>query len=573
MQSDYRAESEEDRDRTVYVIGHRNPDTDSICAAVGYAAFLNATRMPGARAARCGDVNERTAWVLERAGLPLPRLVMDVRPTALSISRRKVVKAAVHETFLDVYRRLTRGGVRCLPVVDSEGRVVGMPTFFELLQLLLPGDDPASGTSGRELRASLADVARAVGGTLTNPQGGDVEEDFVMLVGASTVNTIRDRAARFEGRSLMVIVGDRPRVQRLAIESGARCLVLTAGSELSPELEGAAAQAGTCVVSSKHDTATTTQLLRCARRVAGVLDRDFLSFTAHTLVRDILPVANSAPQVLFPVTDADTGALLGVFSKSDLVDPPVARLVLVDHNEFSQAVTGADEAEVLEVIDHHRLSGNLRTKEPVRFVNEPVGSTSTIVARFFRDAGLTPEPGVALCLAAGVIADTLTLTSPTTTDTDRDLLPWLAGVAGVEIEAFANEFFSAGSMLRSLPPEDAVGADRKEFDEGGWKISISQIEELGLDEFWKQEEALEAALERLCNERGLDFACLMVTDISKHTSLLVTAGNERVAGAIEYPELRRSLYELRGVVSRKKQLFPHLSRILSRIPKGAPQPG
>lgn len=247
------------------------------------------------------------------------------------------------------------------------------------------------------------------------------------------------------------------------------------------------------------------------------------------------------------------------------MDVPRAKIVLVDHNEFAQAVTGADEAEILEVIDHHRLSGNLRTKEPVRFINEPVGSTSTIVAMMYRLRNLEPDRATAICLCAGLISDTLNLTSPTTTSTDSEILPWLAGIAGIDVAKFTAEFFSAGSMLRDKPAGAALESDRKEFEENGWKLSISQIEELGLDEFWKQEGALRDALENVVRQRGVHFACLLVTDITRHDSILLTAGSDRVSDAIEYPELKPKVFELKGVVSRKKQLFPYLSRVVAKL--------
>jgi manganese-dependent inorganic pyrophosphatase len=240
-------------------------------------------------------------------------------------------------------------------------------------------------------------------------------------------------------------------------------------------------------------------------------------------------------------------------------------LVLVDHNEFAQAVAGADEADILEVLDHHRLSGNLRTKEPVRFINEPVGSTSTIVALMHRMQGLEPDKPVAFCLCAGMIADTLHLTSPTTTDTDREILPWLAKIAGIDTSVFVQEFFAAGSMLRESAPAQAIESDRKEFEENGWRLSISQIEELGLAEFWKQEAALREALAEIIGKRNVHFACLLVTDITQHNSVLVTAGNEKISDAIEYPKIAPHVFGLDGVVSRKKQLFPYISRVVAKL--------
>ncbi len=553
-----------------YVIGHRNPDTDAICSALGYAEFLNGSgRVAGATAACCGEINDRTAWALERAGVRPPRLVMDVRPTAGSICRKNAAFAREDDTFLEVYQRMSEGGFRSLPVIDSQGKVVGVPTLLELLKLLLPGAGELR-QDARRLRANLQDIGRTLDGTVANGPGDDAgQEDLIMVVGASTLETVRDRVRDFPVRQVMMIVGDRPRLQRLAVEAGVRCLVLTGGFSLSEELGEKAAANGVCVVSCRHDTATTAHLVRCSRRIRDALNPDFVAIDSHVLVEAVVDRVQATTQPLFPVIDEDTNSLVGVLSKSDLVDPPRARLVLVDHNEFSQAVSGADKADIIEVIDHHRLSGNLVSNEPIRFVNEPLGSTSTMVGRFFRQAGIDPSPGIATCLVAGIVSDTLNLTSPTTTDTDREILPWLAALAGLNVAEFTESFFAAGSVLRKQSPEEAVGSDRKEFSENGWKVSISQIEELGLAPFWSQEDALRSALDDLRKRDGLDFACLMVTDITAHYSVLVTCGDPTVIDEIEYPEIHGNLFEMRGVVSRKKQLFPYLGRILGRLVKTA----
>lgn len=227
---------------------------------------------------------------------------------------------------------------------------------------------------------------------------------------------------------------------------------------------------------------------------------------------------------------------------------------------------GAEDSEVIEVVDHHRLSGNLVTKEPIRFVNEPLGSTCTIVGRGFKEAGIIPERGIAICLCAGIVSDTLNLTSPTATRVDGEILHWLAEIAGIDVDEFTRGFFAAGSVLLSSSVEEALQADRKEFEENGWKLSISQVEELGLDAFWERRKSLEAELVKLV-EKGLDFACLMVTDITRHYSLLLTAGSQRVVDKLPFPALDRSLFEMEGVVSRKKQVFPMLGRIVAGIEK------
>jgi manganese-dependent inorganic pyrophosphatase len=240
----------------------------------------------------------------------------------------------------------------------------------------------------------------------------------------------------------------------------------------------------------------------------------------------------------------------------------------VDHNELSQAVPGAADANILEVLDHHRLSGNLVSREPIRFINEPVGSTCTIVARLYQLSGLRPSPAVAICLCGGLISDTLNLTSPTTTNTDREILSWLAGQAGIVVDEFSRDFFAAGSLLRASPAETILNTDRKEFIENGWNISISQIEELSLEHFASRADELRQALHALATDRQYDFACLIITDIRKHYSLLLTTGSQSVVDEIDFPHLAPDLFEMDGVVSRKKQFFPSICRVLARATKG-----
>lgn len=549
----------------LYVIGHRNPDTDAICAAIGYAAYLRKVRGGEVVAACCGEINARTNWVLKQAGAEAPKLLLDVRPTAGIVCRKEVLTATPNETFLSVYRKMMEHSFRSIPVVDADQKLLGMPTIQEMAQLFLPSG-ATHGAANREVSTSIRNMVAALDGKLIGAtEHADTVEEMVLVVAASSVETTRDRARQFPANKLVLVTGDRPDVHALAMDLGVRCLVVTGGFMPWESLLTQAQTKGVSVICAPQDTASASQLIRFSRPIAEALIHDFLSFTTRTPLREIIHAVQDSHQPLFPVIDEETGRLEGVFSKSDLVEVPRTKLVLVDHNEFSQAVAGADEAEIIEVIDHHRLSGNLRTKEPVRFINEPVGSTSTIVGIMFRMRGLTPDKSTAICLCAGLISDTLHLTSPTTTQTDREILEWLSKVAGVDAGQFVKDFFAAGSLLREATPARAIEGDRKVFEENGWRISISQIEEMGLEEFWKKQAELHAALTALCAAHSLHFACLMVTDITAHYSVLLIAGDKRVAGAIDYHERSPQVYEMPGVVSRKKQLFPYLSNLVSKL--------
>lgn len=553
-------------DQSVYVMGHKNPDTDAICSALGYADFLRRTTLPEARAACCGELNVRTEWVLEQAGIPAPPLVLDVRPTAASVSHTGIVTAQPGETFLGVYQRMRDHGYRSMPVVDGENKLVGMVTLLDLLQLLLPSRDVADRIrSVKSCLDNMREVLKA--DEVLAPERPREELEFILFVAASSEAVIAHRLQQHPAQRLLFIVGDRPQAQKIAIDTGVAAIILTRNAPVSDELVARAQAKGTAILRSALDTASAVQLIRSSRSIDGAVTKNPLTFHGADLVRQIQESVAESAQSLFPVLEEETGKLLSVLSKSDLISPPRTRLVLVDHNEFSQAVSGADEAEIIEIIDHHRLSGDLVTREPVRFINEPVGSTSTIVARYFQIAGLVPMRGIAVCLCGGIISDTLKLTSPTTTNTDREMLQWLSQSAKLDIDAFAQGFFAAGSALEGRSTVEALNADRKEYEENGWRISISQIEELGLNNFWHRREELHKELEKLVTTTSLDFACLMITDITRHYSLLLTAGDARVIERIEYPVMEKQLFEMEGVVSRKKQLFPMLSRVLTLVAK------
>jgi len=551
-----------------YVIGHRNPDTDAICAAIGHAALLNAIGEENVIAARCGDVPQRTQWVLEKAGMPAPRLIRDVRPTAGGIARRDVVQVCDTDTFLTAFGRMRASGVRSVPVIDKNGRVKGILRYLDLLQLLLPAQ--TEGLAVRTVTTSLQKITSTLRAEITGAEDVSLtnEQDLVMLVGASSQESVHRRLVEAKEEGLMdrfvVICGDRPPVQQAAIDFGVRALIITGGFGIDIEYRNLARKNGTSIILCSQDTASTTTLIRCSRQVSHVLQQGFTVVDASDPISILRKRLAADPQELFPVVEDDTRELRGVISKSDLIDPPRPRLALVDHNEYAQAVRGVEEAEIVEVIDHHRLAGDLVSREPIRYLNEPVGSTSTLVARKFFHRDLEPDKGVATCLLAGLLSDTLNLSSPTTTLLDREMRDWLCSIAEVEPIVFTEEFFAVGSLLAGSDPTDCLAADRKEFHEEGYNISISQIEELGLQPFQSRRKDLEKALATLVEESNYDLAFLVVTDIGKHYSLILTQGDESVLGRLPYDREDDALFKAPGVVSRKKQIFPAICEAIRR---------
>ncbi|GDX96897.1 manganese-dependent inorganic pyrophosphatase [Planctomycetia bacterium] len=542
------------------VFGHRNPDTDAICSALAYADLLRRTTRPDAVACCCGPPNKRTEHVLERAGLAAPRMVMDVRPQVEDVCRRQVVTASFGDSFHEAWLRMKEGDLRAIPVIDADRRVVGVLSVLELMDLFFhDGGDPLR---ARTVTTSLDKIRTVLGGEFQHAIDPLRHDELLVMVGAMSAEGFTERMEKLPNHRLIVVCGDRPTIQLPAIEHGVRAIVLTGGFRLSSGLADLARLRGVSVIVSPFDTVNTTLRLKSSQFVDPVVETSVVTVPAKAPVAEARALAERSAQPVFPVV-GDDGRLVGLAFKSDLISPPRPRLVLVDHNELGQAVAGADEAEIVEVLDHHRLGGGLKSTQPIRFINEPVGSTCTLVARQFRAAGIRPEPGIALCMASGIISDTLHLRSPTTTDTDREILGWLAGLCGVDLEAYARDFFEIGSALRSSKPAEVIREDCKEFSEQGVRFSISQIEETGFDLFWERKEELRTALEEFATRQRLDFSALLVTDVVTNGSLLLLSRESDAWEETNYPRLDRGLYSLKGIVSRKKQLLPLVSQLLA----------
>lgn len=544
---------------TVYVFGHRNPDTDAICSAIAYADYLQRTTRPDAIAACCGSPNKRTEFALRCAGLPLPRIIMDVRPEVAEVCRRECVVARGGEVFFEVYQRMRAHQLHTLPVIDPEQRVIGLLSLLDLSKLIFEAE--ADDRQSRTVETSLQQICQVLQGSFQHVERETDVEPFVLMVGAMSAEGFTSRLHQWPAKQLIVVTGDRPSIQIPAIEQGVRALVITGGYALSPGLLQLAKANGVSILLSGYDTATTTMRVKSARVIGSAIQKEFETLSGRLPISDAATRIERLEQGLFPVLD-DSGKLMGILSKSDLVTPPRTKLVLVDHNELAQAVPGAEDAEILEVLDHHRIGGGLKTAHPIRFINDPVGSTCTLVARHFRAAGMIPTEGIALCMASGIISDTLFLRSPTTTQTDRECLDWLKGLCKIDLDQYVQDFFEVGSSLRSCTPEEVIREDCKEFEEHGMRFSISQIEETGFDLFWMRREELLEALQRKADTSQLAFSALLVTDIVSHGSMLLMSKEPSHWEEINYPRIDQHLYELKDVVSRKKQLLPLLSQLL-----------
>ncbi len=548
---------------SVLVFGHKNPDTDAICAAIGYADYLQKTYRPDAIAACCGPPNLRTEFVLKRCGLPAPKIIMDVRPEISGVCRRSTITAREDEVFFEVFERMEQHGLGTLPVLDKAGKFVGLLSLLDLLKLVFMGDsDPVR---SRQVISNLGKVCQMIGGTFQHAVDPEKNSPMIVTVGAMSAGGFTTRLAKFPPEQLIVVSGDRPTIQLPALEMGVRALVVSGGFKLSSGLLQLARSNNVTVINSPYDTATTTMRIKSSRLINDAIDRNCVTLPKQSLIDEVRRLVDRYEQRLFPVL-GDERELVGVVSKSDLINPPRPQIILVDHNELGQAVNGAEEADIVEVLDHHRLGGSLKSTQPIRFINEPVGSTCTLVAKQYRGAGLEPTAAIALCLASGIISDTLNLRSPTATDVDREILGWLQKFTAVKLDDHAQEFFAIGSALRSRAADDVIREDCKEFREHGQRFSISQIEEIGFELFWTRHEELTQALSAHCKQRGLDFSALLVTDIMSNGSLLLLSEELEAWQKINYPRLQKQMYQLDGVVSRKKQLLPLIARLLEPAP-------
>lgn len=548
---------------TTYVVGHKNPDADSICSAIAYAAFKEARGERGFIAARCGNSNARIDTILARFRQPLPLYLSDVSPRVRDLMIRKVISLDESATCAEALGIFDRHDIRVLPVTAGN-KIVGTVSLSTLGGVFIPRlSEPRL---LRLVRTSLSNIARTLEGRALHVVNERSIEELYVRIGTMDITSFWSVSIRENippGQSI-IIVGDRCDIQRRAIEIGVRVIVITSNLGMDDEILALAKASGTSVIISPYDSATTSWIVRTASVLERIIERSYTTVDADLRISEARKkFSASSPHALL-VTD-DHGKLEGILTKTDLLRSTETRLVLVDHNEMSQAVTGAEEVTIAEIIDHHRL-GPINTQQPILFLNEPVGSTCTIVADLFRREGLQPTPEIAGIMMAGLISDTLHLNGPTTTRKDAIILAWLAEIAGVESKLLAEEIFNSGSVILGNPPEKIVRSDYKIYDEEGVRFAVSQVEELGFRNFWEQAKPIAAALQDLCDEERLAFAALLVTDINTQNSLLLVKGDAGFIDRISYTHIEQDeIFDLPGVVSRKKQLIPYLTSVLKEM--------
>jgi len=533
----------------VYVTGHRSPDTDTIASAIGYAEFKNLVDPDNQYAsARLGEVNPQTAWALEQSGAECPKLLQHIMLRVKDVMHEDVVTAHRDDPLRNVGIEMSRRNIGQVPIVDDDGALSGIVTERDLARMYVRESREAS--TFADSPVSVGAIVEVLEGELL--VGENQEYSGKLWVISMSVDSM--------GRSMdpgdIVVIGDRERGQRRAIELGAGVLVVSNGVRPTDDVLEMAKERGTVVVLSPLDSYVTSRLIQLSVPCWEVMSENPLTVEPETLLTDITEQVMEVHYRAAIAVDDDS-VPIGVISRTDLINPEPRRVLLVDHAEVGQSVAGVEKAQVVEILDHHHL-GSIETTTPIPATFDPVGSTATLIVERFKAAGLKPEESTAKMLLAAVLSDTVILNSPTTTDRDREIVKYLEAFLDLDAEEFGMEMFEASSDVSSLSAEQIVERDAKEYElSTGAAMCISQVETVGISLLERKDELVEA-LEMNRERKGYLFHALMVTDIIGQGTELLCAGEcHMIERAFDAPATD-GVIDLPGVMSRKKQVAPKL---------------
>ncbi len=546
--------------KKVYVIGHKNPDTDSIASAIAYAELKRELGEKNVFPARGGKVNLQTEYLLERFKVPQPEFLSDLVPRVKHHMSGEPVTLAHDTPLWEAMQLLSSNRFRMIPLVDDDKKYMSTlhhNTFAEhILKKIDPQRNSVISTSINHLTKTL----RAQPVVVRNEK-----EIFSaqIIVAASEIETLREFIDLMPVENSIVIVGDREDIHRYVIDRRVRVLVVSAGRIISKELKELAAKNNVSVLTTPFHTAGASWLALHSMPVRYAGDSSLKPVAADEYIRNIKDRFSDSVSRSLPVVDEEM-RIIGVLSQSDLMKEPNVGVILVDHNELTQAIDGIEQLRIIEIIDHHRL-GNPSTGYPITFINRPVGSTSTIIANLYRDYMVPVKKEIASILLGGILSDTLILRSSTTTRTDIDTAEYLSQITDLDIEKFGRDITSAASMISTKPVEEIVNMDLKHYTEGPYTFSVSQVEVDYPDEIMERSDTILEHLADTAELKGLLFSSLLVTDLNQLSSYLFIRGRDEFVRRIEYPKYGDHIYFLKDVLSRKKQLMPYISDIIRRF--------
>jgi len=541
----------------VYITGHRNPDSDSICAAVAYSEFKNKTQRINAIPIRLGEISRETQFILDYFGVEPPQLVQTVKPQIVDLEIDTVAPIASDISLKMAWSIMKKKNIKTLPVIYPNEKLAGIVSVSNLASSYLDiWDNYVLAKSKTKLNNILETLSAQI---------VYLSDENLELKGKVVVSMMEPNDRNLIEAEDICICGDREVVQEFVLECNARLMIITNNTTPSEKIIELATEKGCTIISTPYDSFTAARLIPQSIPIEYVMTKNnVITFSTNDFIEDIKDIMLETRYRSYPVLDED-GSVVGSISRYHLITQQRKKVILVDHNEKTQSVDGLEDANILEIIDHHRI-GDIQTGQPIYFRNEPVGSTSTIVANIFFENGIRPSKKVAGLLCGAIISDTLLLKSPTATIVDEIILKRLAEIASIDIEKFAQEMFKAGTSLEGKSSKELLYQDFKIFNMGNFKVGVGQITTTYMDGFTPLIDDLKTLMDEKVTQGKFDMIILMVTDIFKSSSLFIVCGEHKEVFSRAFNiKLNKGTAYLDKIVSRKKQVIPPLTEVINQI--------
>ena len=535
----------------VVVIGHRNPDTDSICSAIAYAELKNRTSTLVCEPRRAGKMNQETEFVLKKFGVTPPRMCTDVNPKIRDVDYREMPGIPGSTSLRRAWKIMRDQQIDTLSITSADNELEGIITVKDLATANMDVFDTAVLAKSR---TSYKNILETLNGTMVVGNADAVCTTGHIKIGTATPEMLESSVEKGD----IVILSNRYESQLCAIEKEASLLIICNGAKVGRTIQRIADETGVAIMTTPVDTYAAGKLISQCAPISYYMTRDnILKFTLVTPVADVLRVMAKVRHRYFPILD-ENGKYCGMVSRRNVIALRKRRIILVDHNEATQAVEGFDQAEILEIIDHHRI-GSLETSGPVYFRNQPVGCTATIITQMYDENGVDIPPQIAGLLLAAILSDTLAFRSPTCTPVDENTAKRLAKIAGVDIEEFSTEMFEAGEKLDGKTPEEVFLQDFKVFMCGDIRFGVAQGSYMTRKNLQAAQALLQPYLEEARNKQNVEDLYMLLTDVPKEESVVICTGRyaaEVLSNGFESRPAADGSWTLPGVVSRKKQFIP-----------------
>lgn len=544
-------------ERKIFIVGHKNPDTDSICSAIAYSRLKNVIGHHVYEPRRAGSINEETQFVLNYFGIEAPELIEDVRTQVRDIEIRKTEGVARNISLKQAWSLMKEQNVVTLAIVRRK-RLEGLITIEDITKSYMEAYDSTILSTAHTQYSNIVDTLE--GTMLVGDKRAYYTKGKVLVAAANP-----DLMENYIEENDLVILGNRYESQLCAIEMNAGCIVVCEGASVSKTIRKLAEEHNCTVIQTPFDTFTAARLINQSMPISYFMRSEKLvTFNTEDYIDDIRDTMAKLRHRDFPILDKE-GRYIGMISRRNLLDMQKKRVILVDHNERTQAVSGIDSAEIMEIIDHHRL-GTIQTMGPVFFRNQPVGCTATIIYQMYMENGADISREVAGLLCSAIISDTLLFRSPTCTAIDKMAAQNLAVIAGIDLETYAKEMFAAGSNLSSKTAEEVFYQDYKKFNIEDKKIGVGQISSMNASELEAIEEKLKPYMESIYSKKEADMLFFLLTNIIEESSAILCVGNgaENLLDIAFRGTQESGHCEVRGLVSRKKQFIPGLVTALQQ---------